>query len=89
MADEDKFNYVTVQSAKPIGELEHIEMRITANRPVRIELGEIVARLILCRESKVCTFVQADMDSMRAVHPGTWDNCKVASLVQGWDCEKQ
>ena len=86
LADEDKFNYVTVQSSKPIGELEHIEMRITANRPVQIELGEVVARSILCRESKVYTFVQSDMDSMKAVHPGTWDNCKNASLVQGRDC---
>merc|ERR1711892_85859 len=82
LVGKNAFNYVTIQSSKPIGVIECIEMRITANKPVDIELGELVARSILCRQPQVFTFVQTDMESMKASHPGTWDNCRAASLVQ-------
>ena len=82
LASKNAFNYLTIQSPKPIGVIECIEMRITANKPVDIELGELVARSILCRQPQVFTFVQTDMESMKASHPGTWDNCRSSSLVQ-------
>ena len=53
LAEKDHFNYVSVQSQKPVGDVQAIEMRVTANKEVSIELGEIVLRSVLCRDPMV------------------------------------
>ena len=53
LAAKDHFNYVSVQSQKPVGDVQAVEMRVTANTEVKIELGEIIVRSVLCRDPMV------------------------------------
>ena len=42
-----------MQSQKPVGDVQAVEMRVTANTEVKIELGEIIVRSVLCRDPMV------------------------------------